>query len=126
MKAGPTHAGRLVDAAGEPLARRAGAITHLFPTAEAIAAAPDGAFAMPVRRRETLRSLAGAPLDDLVALPGIGPWTQAYVSMRALRDRDAWLAADLVVSKALARLGPSIPRRGARSAPTPSCTSGPA
>ena len=91
VAAGRTHAARLVAAAGEPLARPRGTITHLFPTAEAIAAAPDGAFAMPVRRRETLRSLAGVPLDELTACPGIGPWTQAYVNMRALRDRDAWL-----------------------------------
>jgi AraC family transcriptional regulator of adaptative response / DNA-3-methyladenine glycosylase II len=106
VKAGRTHAGRLVAAAGEPLTRPRGSITHLFPTAEAIAAAPDSAFAMPTRRRETLRSLAGADLRDLVALPGIGPWTQAYVNMRALRDRDAWLGTDLVVRHALGDLDP--------------------
>jgi AraC family transcriptional regulator of adaptative response / DNA-3-methyladenine glycosylase II len=109
VKAGRTHAGRLVAAAGEPLARPRGSITHLFPTAEAIAAAPDSVFAMPARRRETLRSLMGADLRDLVSLSGIGPWTQAYVSMRALRDRDAWLGTDLVVRQALARLGPVDP-----------------
>lgn len=105
VKAGRTHAARLVVAAGEPLARARGSITHLFPTAEAVAAAPDAAFAMPARRRDTLRSLAGAPLDDLVSLTGIGPWTQAYVRMRALRDRDAWLPTDLGVRHALAALG---------------------
>ena len=109
VKAGRTHAGRLVEAAGEPLARPRGSITHLFPSAEAIADAPDSAFAMPARRRETLRSLAGVPLDALESVPGIGPWTQAYVSMRALRDRDAWLGTDLVVRQALARLGPLDP-----------------
>ena len=77
----------------------------LFPTAEAIAAAPDSAFAMPARRRETLRSLSGVALDELTSVPGIGPWTQAYVAMRALRDRDAWLGTDLVVRRALQRLG---------------------
>ena len=66
VAAGRTHAGRLVVAAGEPLARPRGTITHLFPTAEAIAAAPDDVFAMPARRRETLRSLAGVPLDELI------------------------------------------------------------
>jgi AraC family transcriptional regulator of adaptative response / DNA-3-methyladenine glycosylase II len=109
VKAGRTHAGRLVAAAGEPLARPRGSITHLFPTAEAIAAAPDAAFAMPARRRETLRSLVGADLRELTAIPGIGPWTQAYVDMRALRDRDAWLGTDLVVRQALAALGPLDP-----------------
>jgi AraC family transcriptional regulator of adaptative response / DNA-3-methyladenine glycosylase II len=105
VKAGRTHAGRLVAAAGEPLERPRGSITHLFPTPEAIAGAPDDAFAMPVKRRETLRSLAGVPLDELVSLPGVGPWTQAYVRMRGLRDRDAWLGTDLVVRHALERLG---------------------
>ena len=105
VRAACTHAGRLVAAAGEPLARPRDSITHLFPTAEAIAAAPDSAFAMPARRRETLRSLAGVPLDRLRELPGIGPWTDAYVRMRALRDRDAWLPTDLGVRHALARLG---------------------
>ena len=106
VAAGRTHAGRLVAAAGEPLARPRGTITHLFPTAEAIAAAPDEVFAMPARRRETLRSLAGVPLEELISVPGIGPWTQAYVNMRALRDRDAWLGTDLVVRKALGDLDP--------------------
>jgi AraC family transcriptional regulator of adaptative response / DNA-3-methyladenine glycosylase II len=105
VRAACTHAARLVVAAGEPLARPRGTITHLFPTAEAIAGLPDPAFAMPARRRDTLRSLAGAPLDDLMSLPGVGPWTQAYVSMRALRDRDAWLPTDLGVRHALERLG---------------------
>jgi AraC family transcriptional regulator of adaptative response / DNA-3-methyladenine glycosylase II len=105
VRAACTHAARLVVAAGEPLLRPRGTITHLFPTAEAIAGAPDNAFAMPARRRDTLRSLAGVPLDDLISLPGIGPWTQAYVAMRALRDPDAWLPTDLGVRHALERLG---------------------
>jgi AraC family transcriptional regulator of adaptative response / DNA-3-methyladenine glycosylase II len=105
LPAAATHAGRLVLAAGEPLARPRGAVTHLFPTVEAIAAAPDSAFAMPTRRRETLRALHRAPLERLIELPGIGPWTQAYVDMRARRDPDAWLPTDLGVSHALAAIG---------------------
>ncbi|HEX6027219.1 MAG TPA: AlkA N-terminal domain-containing protein [Solirubrobacter sp.] len=105
VAAAATHAARLVAVAGEPVAEPRGTVTHVFPTAEAIAAAPDSAFAMPARRRETLRSLAGTPLDELITLPGIGPWTQAYVAMRALRDRDAWLPTDLGVRHALARIG---------------------
>jgi AraC family transcriptional regulator, regulatory protein of adaptative response / DNA-3-methyladenine glycosylase II len=90
-----------VQAVGEPLARPRGAVTHLFPTREAIAQAPDEAMAMPATRRRTLRSLAGVPLDGLQSLPGIGPWTQSYVAMRALRDRDAFLPTDLGVRHAL-------------------------
>ena len=100
-----THAGRLVAAAGEPLARPRGSITHLFPTPEAIAAAPDSAFAMPASRRETLRSLAGAPLDDLIVAAGDRPVDAGLRAMRALRDRDAWLPTDLGVRHALAARG---------------------
>ncbi len=41
----------------------------------------------------------------LLALPGIGPWTVAYVRMRALSDPDAFLAGDLGVQRAMAHLG---------------------
>jgi 3-methyladenine DNA glycosylase/8-oxoguanine DNA glycosylase len=41
----------------------------------------------------------------LEQLPGIGPWTAAYVRMRALGDRDAFPGADLGVIKALAAAG---------------------
>ncbi|GAA4732284.1 hypothetical protein GCM10025782_34300 [Pedococcus ginsenosidimutans] len=44
------------------------------------------------------------PVDvrrDLVALPGIGPWTVEYVAMRAMRDPEAFPAGDLVLRKAL-------------------------
>ena len=94
-----------------------GTVTHVFPTAEAIAAAPDSAFAMPERRKATLRALAGTPLDELISLPGVGPWTQAYVAMRALRDRDAWLPTDLGVRHALSRLGPRRRRRALAPVP---------
>lgn len=105
LAAASTHAARLVRAAGTPLERPVGAVTHVFPTLEAIAAAPESAMAMPERRKATLRSLAGVPLDRLIELPGIGPWTQSYVNMRALRDPDAYLPTDLGVKHALARLG---------------------
>lgn len=107
-----THAGRLVEAAGEPLPEPSGTITHKFPTLEAIAEAPDSAFAMPRTRRETLRSLVGQPLDRLYELRGIGPWTQTYVNLRALKDRDAWLPTDIGVRHGLERLGhPPDPER---------------
>jgi AraC family transcriptional regulator, regulatory protein of adaptative response / DNA-3-methyladenine glycosylase II len=105
LAAAATHAARLVAAVGEPLAEPLGAVTHLFPTPEAIVGAPDAALAMPRARRRTLRSLAGVPLDELESLPGVGPWTQSYVAMRALRDRDAFLPSDLGVRHALAGAG---------------------
>jgi AraC family transcriptional regulator of adaptative response / DNA-3-methyladenine glycosylase II len=43
--------------------------------------------------------------EALLALPGIGPWTADYVSMRALGDPDAFLPTDIGVRNAAARLG---------------------
>ena len=42
---------------------------------------------------------------DLLALPGIGPWTVEYIAMRALGDPDAYPASDLGVLHALRALG---------------------
>lgn len=105
VRAARTHAARLVEAVGVPLAAPVGGVTHVFPTLEAIADAPDSAFAMPASRRDTLRRLAGHPLDRLIELKGIGPWTQNYINMRAFKDRDAWLPTDVGVRHGLARHG---------------------
>ena len=52
---------------------------------------------------------AGADREEagrrLLTLDGIGPWTASYVAMRALGDPDAFLATDLGVRRASARLG---------------------
>jgi DNA-3-methyladenine glycosylase II len=84
-----------------------------FPAPEAVV---DGELpGMPASRARALRALAGAvagglrldpPLDlvatraELLALPGIGPWTVEYVAMRALRDPDAWPGSDLWLRRA--------------------------
>jgi AraC family transcriptional regulator of adaptative response / DNA-3-methyladenine glycosylase II len=116
-----TSLGRLVSAAGTPLERSSGGITHLFPTAERVAELPPEAFGMPRARAETIRRIgelvAGGELDlsgdappeetlrRLGHVPGIGPWTLAYVAMRALRDPDAFMAGDLGVRKGFDALG---------------------
>jgi len=116
-----TLAARLTARYGEPLERPLGTVTHLFPTAAALAAADPDDLPMPQARRRALLGLcaalaegdvvldAGADREDalrrLRELPGIGPWTAAYVAMRALRDPDAFLASDLGVRRALERLG---------------------
>jgi len=41
----------------------------------------------------------------LLALPGIGPWTVAYVRMRALGDPDVFMPSDLGVRHGLEALG---------------------
>ncbi|WP_053660456.1 DNA-3-methyladenine glycosylase 2 family protein [Micromonospora sp. NRRL B-16802] len=92
-----------------------------FLGAEEILELPDSAFGMPVRRRETIRGLARAVVDgtvdlapggdreetvrQLLALPGIGPWTANYLAMRALGDPDVLLDTDLAVRRGAAALG---------------------
>jgi AraC family transcriptional regulator of adaptative response / DNA-3-methyladenine glycosylase II len=116
-----TLAGRLVAAYGEPLANPVGGVTHAWPAADVLADASDQVLAMPASRQRAIRGLAAALAsgdvvldadadrrsteDRLLALPGIGPWTAGYIRMRALHDTDAFLASDLGVKHALARLG---------------------
>lgn len=117
-----TLAARLVTAYGEPLEHPIGSVTHLFPSAAALAKADPGQLAMPWSRRRALIGLAkaladGDPVLDtgvmsqdeierrLLALPGIGPWTVAYIAMRALGDADAFMPTDLGVRHGLERLG---------------------
>jgi len=116
-----TLAGRLVAGYGRPLDRPLGAVTHVFPSADVLAAVDPARLAMPSARRRALLRLTGALADGelvldagadrdearrrLLALPGIGPWTAAYIAMRALRDPDAFLPSDLGVRRALEQLG---------------------
>ena len=121
LRGASTLAGRLVASYGERLERPLGAVTHAFPSVEALAEADPGRLAMPRARRRGLLTLAralardelvldgGADREDarrrLLALPGIGPWTTEYIAMRALRDPDAFLPSDLGVRHALEQLG---------------------
>ncbi|MGF7121752.1 DNA-3-methyladenine glycosylase family protein [Rhodococcus sp. BE178] len=67
-------------------------------------------------RARTVQALAAAASDGLelhpgvdphefrtrlLALPGIGPWTADYLSVRVLGDRDAYPSGDLVLRRAL-------------------------
>ncbi|MEV4419837.1 AlkA N-terminal domain-containing protein [Patulibacter sp. NPDC049589] len=106
---------------------------RLLPAAATIAALPDEALAMPRSRAATVRRVAAAVSDGtldlraggdpaaataaLLAVSGVGPWTAGYVAMRALGDRDAFPATDLVLRQAAALLGlPSEARALARHA----------
>jgi AraC family transcriptional regulator of adaptative response / DNA-3-methyladenine glycosylase II len=92
-----------------------------FPAARVVADLPDGAFGLPVARRDTIRRLAEAVADGkidlepgadreesvarLMELPGIGAWTAGYVAMRAIGDPDVFLPTDLAVRRGAAALG---------------------
>jgi AraC family transcriptional regulator of adaptative response / DNA-3-methyladenine glycosylase II len=93
----------------------------LFPTPATIAERGREVLRGPGRRIDTVVGLCAAiaagelvldagrdPADlraDLVALPGIGPWTAGYLSMRVLGDPDELLATDLAVRRGAAALG---------------------
>lgn len=126
-----TVAGRLAARYGKPLTAHSGGLTHAFPSAAAIAQADRGDLPMPAARGRALLSLTGAlaagdiRLDagadraeaarQLLALPGIGPWTVSYIRMRALSDPDVFLPTDLGVRRGLETLGrPSDPATATR------------
>ncbi|HET7900977.1 MAG TPA: AlkA N-terminal domain-containing protein [Candidatus Nanopelagicales bacterium] len=115
-----TILGRIVAAYGAPAAELVA-----FPPAEVLASADPGAIAalgMPGARARTIVTIAAAVADgevdlrggdpaevgaQLEALPGVGPWTSAYVRLRALGDPDVLPVTDLGI------------RHGARDAGLP-------
>lgn len=103
VAAARTLAGRLVAMAGEPLERPVGGLTHRFPTHGALATLDPRGLPMPRARARALVGMAGAPAFG-AHLPGIGPWTVAYVALRS-GDDDAFLPTDLGVRHGLAALG---------------------
>jgi AraC family transcriptional regulator of adaptative response / DNA-3-methyladenine glycosylase II len=121
LQAARTLAGRHAARFGDELEGGDEAVSRLFPTAEALAEADVASVGLPRARAETIRGLAravadgvlrldpAADVDDvraqLLALPGIGPWTVEYVAMRALRDPDAFPAGDLGLRQALSQNG---------------------
>ena len=116
VKGARTLLGRVVAACGPVVATGRPGLERAFPTPEAVLAADWSSLGVPRARTHALlelsRAVAQGELDlspaadpplvraRLCALPGIGPWTAAYISMRALRDPDAFPAGDLGLRKA--------------------------
>jgi AraC family transcriptional regulator of adaptative response / DNA-3-methyladenine glycosylase II len=138
VAAARTLASRLVLAVGKPLDAPAGLVTHAFPGPDAIAEAELESVGLPQARRRTLREiatrLAGGRLDlgpgadrvaakrELLAIPGVGEWTATYISLRALRDPDAFPAMDIGIRRGARALGlseepPALAARAARWRP---------
>ncbi|GIG36848.1 AlkA N-terminal domain-containing protein [Cellulomonas pakistanensis] len=140
------HLGRLAAVAGSPVASSIAGLERLFPTPAQVLAAvpppvagadPDPARPLRLPGRQVGAVLAAAAAladgtlpahvgadprrlrDGLVALPGVGPWTAAYVAMRVLGDPDAWLAGDVALvagARAAGALDPDLPRAAAHRA----------
>ncbi len=121
IKAARTHAGRLVAAYGEEVHDADGTLTHTFPSIEQLGEIDPAHLAVPKARRRTLTALIAGLADgsvvldpgcdweaarsQLLAVPGIGPWTAEVIAMRGLGDPDAFPASDLGLRLAAERLG---------------------
>ncbi|MGA7617524.1 MAG: DNA-3-methyladenine glycosylase [Thermoanaerobaculia bacterium] len=113
VAAGRTFATRLVGECGTAIEGTHG-LTHIFPSATELAHADLGRIGLTQARVRTLRALAAAVVEGRVRfdapvnqvmealqeIPGIGPWTAAYVALRGLGETDAFPAADLILRRA--------------------------
>jgi AraC family transcriptional regulator, regulatory protein of adaptative response / DNA-3-methyladenine glycosylase II len=127
VKAARTHAGRIVSAYGQRVTDVNGGLTHVFPAIEQLAEIDPVHLAFPKSRQRSLIALIAALADgdvvldagcdwnrarqQLLALPGIGPWTAEVIAMRGLGDPDAFPVTDLGVLLAAKQIGlPTDPR----------------
>lgn len=115
VKAATTLAGRIVQRYGEridvPVDGLEQVPDRLFPAAHRLRRARLESVGLTSGRAGTIRAVAAAVADDrlrfdgtqgpdefsarLLAIKGIGDWTTQYVAMRALKNPDAFPAADL-------------------------------
>jgi AraC family transcriptional regulator, regulatory protein of adaptative response / DNA-3-methyladenine glycosylase II len=121
-----TVAAKLVERYGEPLDDPLPSITHRFPAPAALAQVDPPDLPMPKSRGRALRELArlvdrgdlsldagaepATTVAGLLSVPGIGPWTASYISMRALGDPDAYPVGDAGLRRALERRGHAVDR----------------
>jgi AraC family transcriptional regulator of adaptative response / DNA-3-methyladenine glycosylase II len=124
VAAATTFAGRVTATYGSVLDERQAPMNdpdRLFPEPDALAHARLTSIGLTRARAHALQGLAAAMASDshllrsyetlqdtiqkLCALPGIGPWTAQYISMRALREPDAFPATDLGLMRATATDG---------------------
>lgn len=116
VRSATTTTAALVRIAGRPLPGGG----YLFPGPQEIAADGLASLGVPGSKRRTLLAAAHAAISgklrlpddtsepdlltlraELHSIPGIGPWTVEYFSMRACGDPDAMPSSDLVLRKAM-------------------------
>ncbi len=123
VKGARTLAKRFAEALGTPVDTPYEALTTVFPGPEKVTALPLpvadflGPLGITGARSHSIRELAAALVSDelnlsrladpqttkarLMQIPGIGPWTAEYITMRALSWPDAFPDTDLGIRKAL-------------------------
>jgi len=107
--------GRVATELGVPLPaeQQVDGIRLLFPTMASLAAVDPLRLPVPRARARAVVACATAVVAggglptraQLLALPGVGPWTADYVDLRCRRDPDVFLASDLAVRRVLERAG---------------------
>lgn len=116
LAAARTFAGRLVTAYGRPAADGLSGFPDAAELAEADPARLRESVGITRARAASVQALATAARDGLdlspranrrrtrarlLSLPGVGSWTADVLAVRALGDRDAFVAGDLVLRRAL-------------------------
>ncbi|MCA0369554.1 MAG: hypothetical protein LCH26_00410 [Proteobacteria bacterium] len=110
---------QLLDMCGEKAAHPlTGAPLSLFPSPGTLAQTDLSALGTTAMRKKTIGILAAliqnkqldlgdkdmrALNSQLLSIPGIGPWSAAYISLRALGDKDSFPGSDLGLKKELAK-----------------------
>jgi AraC family transcriptional regulator, regulatory protein of adaptative response / DNA-3-methyladenine glycosylase II len=121
LSGGRAVAAKLLAEHGRPLSFADDRLHLVFPRAADLAELDPASLPMPRLRGGTLVQAAGLVAGREVGLgpgtdrdelrwrlgqvPGIGPWTLGYLALRGLGDPDVLLGGDLVVRRALARIG---------------------
>jgi AraC family transcriptional regulator of adaptative response / DNA-3-methyladenine glycosylase II len=116
-------AGQLVALHGKPVPahlKNHPGLTHAFPAAKHLASVQSIGLGMPAARIKALQALAKAVAKDpnlfrplgtmeeaiarLRAIPGIGEWTAQYITLRAIREMDAFPASDIGLLRGVAKV----------------------
>jgi len=121
-------------------------LSHVFPAAKRLASAGSIGLAMPAARLTALKTVAEAALADsnlfcpfgsiedtvtrLRTIRGIGEWSAQYIALRAIREMDAFPAADIGLLRSVASMDgekstPAWPVGKDAGIPHPSCLTAP-
>jgi AraC family transcriptional regulator of adaptative response / DNA-3-methyladenine glycosylase II len=128
---------QLVEAHGESVQEQFAIdprLTHVFPDAPRLASAKAIEVGMPEARRSALKGVATAAvadpslfrplgtMEDAIAklrkIKGVGEWTAQYIALRAMRETDAFPAADVGLlrgAEVVDGVRPTVPGLLARS-----------